>query len=605
VISKVFVRNFKRLVEAECDLARVTTIVGSNNSGKSSFLQALHFAASLARSARLYADAAFPDEGPLEVQLPSERALYMPCPVPSAIFADVARALEIKLTDANGSCTMQVELAGEAFQIRMDGAVLGEQMLGRANFSVLAPGLSGIGAREQRLSAAVVARAIARGDANSVFRNVMATLLMNAATKARFLTAMTSIFARIDFRVAHNDEIDPFINIEFESDGRWLPIEVAGNGVLQACQVMAYTELYGPRVFMLDEPDSHLHPENQRKLCALLTAIGSAPLTQNQVIISTHSRHVMDAMQGIAKPLWVRDGQPRDAEAMHFTPMLMELGALDEIDRIAMQNTKCVVATEDEKPELLKILLEENGFIGAETIVVPYLGTGKIDAALILSQYLNMRTAGTRLVVHRDRDYLSDEAIEKIRKKLEGAGILLFVTKGKDVEHYFLNAEHLSVVSQVPLADVETAIKDGIAATREKSIASLIDHKTLAAFDHQRATGEKVPHGKLGVSAVAEYDANPAALCYGKKALKATLAMLQARTGNNINAASKTGKLRVAELEAIALQIWSAPTGGPPPVAGPEGGGAGARSGEGAASGGTAGPGDPGARLDVSATRRV
>ncbi|WP_080425130.1 AAA family ATPase [Burkholderia ubonensis] len=52
-ISSVTIRRFKRLEEIELPLSEVTLLIGANNAGKSSVLQAIHFAVSIAQSARL------------------------------------------------------------------------------------------------------------------------------------------------------------------------------------------------------------------------------------------------------------------------------------------------------------------------------------------------------------------------------------------------------------------------------------------------------------------------------------------------------------------------------------------------------------------------
>ena len=51
-ITSVTIRNFKRIKDVKIDLDDVTLLVGGNNSGKSSALQAVHFAVSCLRSAR-------------------------------------------------------------------------------------------------------------------------------------------------------------------------------------------------------------------------------------------------------------------------------------------------------------------------------------------------------------------------------------------------------------------------------------------------------------------------------------------------------------------------------------------------------------------------
>ena len=53
VIHTVTIRRFKQLEEIPVALQDLTVLIGANNSGKSSVLQAIHFAVSIAQTAKL------------------------------------------------------------------------------------------------------------------------------------------------------------------------------------------------------------------------------------------------------------------------------------------------------------------------------------------------------------------------------------------------------------------------------------------------------------------------------------------------------------------------------------------------------------------------
>lgn len=48
-LTKIGVKNFKKVSDVELELSHLNILVGANASGKSSILQALHLASSLAR----------------------------------------------------------------------------------------------------------------------------------------------------------------------------------------------------------------------------------------------------------------------------------------------------------------------------------------------------------------------------------------------------------------------------------------------------------------------------------------------------------------------------------------------------------------------------
>lgn len=155
--------------------------------------------------------------------------------------------------------------------------------------------------------------------------------------------------------VAFDDASDEYISAwATREHGPRLPIESSGTGVLQAIQVLAYVGLYEPRLLILDEPDAHLHPDNQRKLARLLVSLAAERTFQ--VLISTHSRHMLDELgQHNSIVQWMSAGEFRDGD-FDRVAALLELGALDAGDRLRNGDTSTVLITEDSDTEYLRAL---------------------------------------------------------------------------------------------------------------------------------------------------------------------------------------------------------------------------------------------------------
>jgi len=75
-ITSVTVRRFKRLEEVQIALGDATLLIGANNSGKSSILQAIHFAVSIAQSARLVGEGVSWRNGAFEVSFNPAQLIY-------------------------------------------------------------------------------------------------------------------------------------------------------------------------------------------------------------------------------------------------------------------------------------------------------------------------------------------------------------------------------------------------------------------------------------------------------------------------------------------------------------------------------------------------
>ena len=340
-------------------------------------------------------------------------------------------------------------------------------------------------------------------------------------------------------------------------NGPSLPLDAAGTAVLQATQILGYSALYNPPVILLDEPDSHLHPNNQRSLCRLLTQLSAA--RGFRLLIATHSRHVLDALRGGSTVVWLNQGAVVQDGDSTLTSRLLDLGALDSIDYFADTQTKCVVVTEDSDTDALKALLDSTGFVEEDTRIASYAGCSKVEAATVLGQFIQTHANNVHVIVHRDGDYMGTTEADTYRREIENCGLKPFLTDGPDVEWYFLNGNHLaSLNTGVTSEQVEGMILDAINETRDQSIKAMINLRTERAFRQKARTGQAPDHGAISLQAVSDYDANPRSQCRGKIVLGHVKARLQQATGTNPRVFEASEHLACTVLTAAAGEIWPA-----------------------------------------------
>lgn len=77
-LNSVTIRRFKRIKEIEVPLGDVTLLIGANNSGKSSILQAIHFGVSIAQTARLVGEGIAWRNDTFELSFNPSQMLYSP-----------------------------------------------------------------------------------------------------------------------------------------------------------------------------------------------------------------------------------------------------------------------------------------------------------------------------------------------------------------------------------------------------------------------------------------------------------------------------------------------------------------------------------------------
>ncbi|WP_027542674.1 AAA family ATPase [Bradyrhizobium sp. WSM2254] len=565
-LTSVTIRRFKRIEEVTIPLDDVTVLIGANNSGKSSILQALHFAVSIAQTARLVGEGVAWRQDAYELSFNPSQLLYSPVAdvlslaTGGNLLEPRQSQIEIELS-AEGDLRTTVGLRrgrNRNIAVSITGRAIGEQLMSLGTpFTIYAPGLAGVPKEERFLSPGVVRRIVARGDANLTLRNVLRMLRQNNLAWGGFLSDMQTLFPGITIDVDFNENTDENIIVHFGFDGQGgqhYPIDAAGTSILQASQLLAYISLFRPQVLILDEPDSHLHPDNQRLLCDLVSRLASE--RGFQAVISTHSRHVLDALKSRASVIWLSKGAVVSQPDLTTTAVLLDIGALDSVDYFADGELRCVVATEDTDKEALKAILWSNSFVEQDTTVASYTGCSKVDAAVVLGQFLADKAQHVKLVVHRDRDYMAADRSDAFEQRLAAGGIKPLLTDLNDVESYFLSADHLHFLNpNIPAPRIQELIDQATQELMDKSLAAIVNLRTEEAFRRRQAGGAAPNHGQIAVQSAADYNANPADMRRGKLVLGRVRALLQQEAGANPRIFFPSDYLKRQRLTEIAQQI--------------------------------------------------
>jgi energy-coupling factor transporter ATP-binding protein EcfA2 len=565
-IKTVTVRRFKQLQTLPVNLGEVTLLIGANNAGKSSFLQALHLAASVAQTVRLVAEGVSWAKDIFQTTVSPEQLIYSPVSdvltlaTGGRLVEGATTRIEIELQATDGAVVVVGLSRGRNrnLAVSIEGRALGERLMDFEHpFTIYAPGLAGVSKAERYLSAGVVRRIVARGDANLALRNVLRMLSTNPKSWEQYIEDMRKFFPGISIEVDFAEDTDEFVNVFFElRGGSRLPFDAAGTSILQASQILAYVSLFKPQILILDEPDSHLHPDNQRKLCQLVAQ--AAEERGFQAVISTHSRHVLDAMKGRSSVVWLNKGVQIPNDDINTASMLLELGALDSSDYFADGTAvRCLLVTEDADTLPVKTLLMSCGFVDDETEIASYAGSSKIEAALILGRFLAVRAPNLKVVVHRDRDYMPDEKVNEIQKKLSLEGMELFATEPSDIEGYFINAEHLHYLnSAIDLSRIVELIDEATKECEAESMTSLVNQRVAAANAAKKSAKEQVNHGLIAVESGNDYRADPANYRRGKIVIKKLASLMQSEMKSNPRIFFPSSFLKSEALSSLAGSIW-------------------------------------------------
>ncbi|WP_341938559.1 AAA family ATPase [Marinimicrobium sp. C2-29] len=319
--------------------------------------------------------------------------------------------------------------------------------------------------------------------------------------------------------------------------------------------MLAYYYLYRPQLLILDEPDSHLHPNNQRVLAKLLTDVQKE--TSCQLVISTHSRHFFEAIKGDAKVHWVNNCSLVEDSGDLERSVLLEIGALDKGDQLRNGEVPCILLTEDTDPRYIELLAEASGFVPEEFEIWSYEGCSNINTALAINAFIAEHAPGTNVVVHRDRDYMSDEEVQAYKAKLEPIGIKVFITAGNDAEAHLVNTHHISdLYPRVTLQKVNELIEEVLDERRDailrKYINTIHNRKLQASYKG----GDRPDPGAIALGCTQSYDNDRRGHMHGKIVESALRAKLQAEVGGNIDLCRMSDHILCEDLQGFANEIW-------------------------------------------------
>jgi len=558
-IQKISIRRYKGISEAIFDVTPINALIGSNNAGKSTIAQVIHFSVGLLQSITLLKKWGAKED--MSISLSPDQLLYSPCAnlyalghkAPLKEGADRAISVDIVLNSGEEIGIRITKGRNGNIQVKVANVNAAKSIASlESPFTIYSPGLAGIGRYETYMSDGVLLRTIARGDANLVFRNVLLRLNKASDRWASFISDLQELFEGISLNVEFEETTDEHILVTLGMGGDKVPIELAGTGILQAIQILAYVHYFHPSVIILDEPDSHLHPNNQRLLCKLLQAV--AEERDTQVIITTHSRHVVDALSGHANFLWVRAGTVERYDQDYDLTVLLDIGALDVKEMVAHSDTKrCIVLTEDTRKRGLEILLWSSGISQAESLVLSYHGCTSVKNLRPLIDLVRAGNQHAKIIVHRDRDYLSDTQSTAWEAAIRSLKAEPFLTKGVDVESHFLNSEHIAELNNIPVHDVDALIS----RATEKCIDRCVEKYVNGKSDIAKREGEygALNHGSLAVEAAREVKDNAERYRHSKTVLKKARTIFQEENGSNLKTIQVTVHLSDDRLEAISRTL--------------------------------------------------
>jgi hypothetical protein len=329
MITKLTLRNFKSVGEQTYDFTQFDLLVGRNNSGKSTVLQALAIwqfcVDEFHRSKRGGSKG-------IQVVLPNFTAL--PVPEFNLLWRD--RTDRAYPTDETGKrkqefilieilvewrrATGETDAFGVELRYHSPQTIYAIPTDGWAKFRsceshlpriAYVPPFSGLEPSEKWLDVSPIRQQVGKGQPGSVLRNLLLRVcsppekgqdgrIVKGYAPPKDWKELAGIIERwftVTIREPQYESAkDVYITVEYRQNGKDYDIIAGGSGFHQTLTLLAFLYGYHPTTILLDEPDAHLHVNLQREILDYFKRKSAERNTQ--FLIATHAEEFAKGVDG-------------------------------------------------------------------------------------------------------------------------------------------------------------------------------------------------------------------------------------------------------------------------------------------------------------------
>ena len=310
MITKLVIRKFKSIKEEFYSFTNFDLLVGPNNSGKSTILQALaiwqfcvhEFQRRPKRSGT----------SGIQIVLPNFTAL--PVPEFNLLWNEkrdrnyrgkkleyILIEIDVTWRERNGQDkTFGVELRYNSPQAVYAKPAEGWKIFHQYEEEVLpqiayVPPFSGLEPIEEWKDTSILRKQVGKGQPGSILRNLL-LLVVNDKEKGEknwgeISSAISRWFTTKLKKPKYEQGVDTQIKCEYVDNKRSYDIIAGGSGFHQTLTLLAFLYGYKPTTILLDEPDAHLHVNLQREILDYFRQMSSKQSIQ--FLIATHAEELI------------------------------------------------------------------------------------------------------------------------------------------------------------------------------------------------------------------------------------------------------------------------------------------------------------------------
>jgi ABC-type Mn2+/Zn2+ transport system ATPase subunit len=324
MITKIRIRNFRQIKDQTIDLGQAVVIIGPNNGGKSSLLQAISLFAVATRAwgterinkkskASKRTGVAINLEEVLNIPVSDFKELWTDLIVREGVTSEegkpIVKNVRIEII-AEGYTDKQPWKTGFEFDYGRDSLIYARltrdeegnlyefpEVLLNEKIGFL-PSVAGLKPTEDKLEVGSILRYIGSGNTSDILRNICYLLYArDEKTSWKQFTAEIEGLFKVQLNPPKYIPATGLLKMSYnEGVKKDIDLSSLGSGTKQAILLFAYLLAFPNTVNMLDEPDAHLEVIRQSNIYDKISDL--AKKNNSQLIVASHSESVMSRAFG-------------------------------------------------------------------------------------------------------------------------------------------------------------------------------------------------------------------------------------------------------------------------------------------------------------------
>jgi energy-coupling factor transporter ATP-binding protein EcfA2 len=475
LINQIYLENFRRFERFRLVLQPGNILVGPNNSGKSSILDALRILEACLRHTKT--------RNPRLLDIPGA-GVFDGYEVPDSVlpvtlsnithdYSDNDAVLRFAMNEKQAIIRMHPDKLTK-FYIDTGGPRLTTSSTFRSAFAVkfvIVPTLSALEVQELHVIDETVQRNRVNKLASRVLRNIW--LRETDLEFEKFRTEIRATWKAIDIRKPELVKSQPpIVQMFYSENRREREVSWAGFGFQAWLQIQTHLRrAEANAILVIDEPDVYLHPDLQRKLLKNIRESFS------QFVLATHSVEIINE----AEPKEVVAINPENKSGTRvssdeqYSRLFEYIGSGSNADFARIAKAKRVIFVEGADGRLLRRFAARFNFDALnDSSAVPIIRLGGFSrwplaehAAWAFKEILGLEI---EILCVFDRDYRSDEEVAAFLDHLTAQSIQAHVLKRKEIENYLLEPSAICKAVAKRLQER----KSEIAAPSSERVAELL-----------------------------------------------------------------------------------------------------------------------------------